>query len=61
MRGLRWRSADGGTTIAGDADLGVAGNAGALGVKGQARRNAGRERATVDLTGHHCDDGASMR
>ena len=56
-RGLRWRSADGATTIAGDADLGVAGTLERWGVKGQARLQRGQERATVDLTGLGHRDG----
>lgn len=50
-RRLRWTSADGATTLTGDADLGVAGRLERWAVKGQARLQRGDERATVDLTG----------
>ena len=51
-RGLRWASADGKTTVAGDADLGVAGKLQAWALKGQARLQRGEEHAVVDITGH---------
>lgn len=50
-RGLRWASADGATSLTGDADLDVAGRLERWTVKGQARLQRGKERATVDLTG----------
>ncbi|MFN3703693.1 translocation/assembly module TamB domain-containing protein [Thermomonas sp.] len=50
-RRLRWTSADGATTLTGDADLGVAGRLERWAVKGQARLQRGDERATVDLAG----------
>lgn len=59
-RGLRWASTDGGTTIAGDADLGVAGSLEHWGVKGQARLQRGNQRATVDLAGIGSRDGLTI-
>nr|WP_275672589.1 translocation/assembly module TamB domain-containing protein [Thermomonas flagellata] len=56
-RGLRWASADGTTTLVGDADLGVAGRLDRWGVHGQARLQRGREQAVVDLDGHGDRDG----
>ena len=50
-RGLRWRSADGKTAVAGDADFGIAGKPERWAAIGKARLQRGKERATVNFDG----------
>lgn len=50
-RGLRWSSADGATTLRGDADLGVTGQLQRWALQGQLRLQRGEERAEVELAG----------
>ena len=50
-RGLKWTSADAATSVAADADFGLAGKPDAWALKGQARLQRGDERAVVDITG----------
>ena len=60
-RGLQWRSADGKTAIAGDADFGLAGKPERWAVLGDARLQRGEERATVRLDALGNRDGMQLR
>jgi len=60
-RGLRWRSADGKTDVGGDADFGLAGKPDRWALKGRARLQRGKERATVDITGAGHRDGMDVQ
>lgn len=51
-RGLRWNSADGRTTLHGDAGLGVAGQLQRWALQGQLRLQRGNERAEVEIAGN---------